>query len=261
VRHARLAFLLAAAVLAGCASQAQGPTTADSGMIVGEVGDARNRARVHTELAAAYYEAGNMGIALDELRRATAADEKYAPAHSMLGRVYMDLKENRLADQSYERALRLSPDDPDINHGYGWFLCQTGQEKESIRYFLQAVRNPLYAAPWRSFSAAGVCSLRSENVKDADQFFQRALRLEPDEPVAMLNLAGIRYRQGRLDEARRLITRYNKLMPPSAEALWLGIRVERRAGDRVTERGYADQLRRRFPGSPEYRALQQGRYE
>ncbi len=261
MRHARLVLLLAAAALAGCARPPQGPTTADSGIMVGEVSDARNRARVHTELAAAYYEAGNMGVALDELRRATAADNNYAPAHSMLGRVYMELKENRLAEQSFARALQISPNDPDINHGYGWFLCQTGQEKDSIRYFLQAVRNPLYAAPWRSYSAAGVCSLRADNVKEAEQFFQRALRLEPDEPVAMLRLADIRYRQGRMDEARRLVTRYNKVMPPSAEALWLGVRVERRAGDRMTERGYADQLRRRFPGSPEYQALQQGRYE
>jgi type IV pilus assembly protein PilF len=255
------ALLCAAAALAGCAAQQQGPTTADSGMIVGEVGDARNRARVHTELAAAYYDVGNMSVALDELRRATAADSRYAPAHSLFGRVYMELKENRLADQSFARALELSPNDPDINHNYGWFLCQTGQEKESIRYFLQAIRNPLYAAPWRSYSAAGLCSLRGDNVKEADEFFQRALRLEPDEPTAMLKLAGIRYGQGRLQEARRLVTRYNKVMPPNAEALWLGVRVERRAGDRVTERGYADQLRRRFPASPEYRALQQGRYE
>ena len=257
----RFLVLALAALLSACARPPEGPTTADSGTIIGEVGDARNRARVHTELAAAYYEGGNMGVALDELRRATAADPGYAPAHSMLGRVYMELKENRLADASFQRALQLAPSDPDINHNYGWFLCQTGQEKTSIRYFLQAVRNPLYVAPWRSYSAAGLCSLRSNDVKDADDFFQRALRLEPDEPTATLQLAAIRYRQGRMDEARRLITRYNKVTAPSAESLWLGLRVERRMGDRLAERSYADQLRRRFPGSAEYRALQQGRYD
>ena len=253
--------LLFLAVLGACARPPDGPTTADNGTIVGEVGDPRNRARVHTELAGVYYERGSMGIALEELRRATAADSSYAPAHNMLGRVYMELKEFRLADQSFERALQLSPNDPDINHSYGWFLCQTGQEQESIRYFLQAIRNPLYAAPWRSYSAAGVCSLRKDNLKDADEFFQRALRLEPDEPTALLKLGGIRYRQGRMDEARRLVTRYNKILAPSAESLWLGVRVERRLGDRLSERSYADQLRRRFPGSPEFRSLQQGAYD
>jgi type IV pilus assembly protein PilF len=257
----RLVVFALLALLGACARQPEGPTTADNGMIIGEVSDARNRARVHTELAAAYYDGGNMAVALQELRRATAADPAYAPAHSMLGRVYMELKENKLADASFARALQLAPNDPDINHNYGWFLCHTGQEKTSIRYFLQAVRNPLYSVPWRSYSAAGLCSLRSNDVKDADDFFQRALRLEPDDPTAMLNLAAIRYRQGRMEEARQLITRYNKAGTPSAESLWLGLRVERRMGDRLAERSYGDQLRRRFPGSPEYRALQEGRYE
>lgn len=254
----RVLYLLV--LLAGCAAQPSGPTS-DTGTIVGEVGDPRNRARVHTDLAGVYYERGNMSIALEELRRAVAADDRYAPAHSLFGRVYQELKENRLAEQSFQRALELSPNDPDINHSYGSFLCQSGQESESIRYFLQAIRNPLYAAPWRSYSAAGLCSLRKDNVKDADEFFQRALRLDPDEPTALLKLGDIRYRQGRTDEARRLVTRYNKLVTPSAESLWLGLRIERRLGERVGEQSYANQLRRRYPGSAESRALLRGQYD
>jgi type IV pilus assembly protein PilF len=260
LRRALLLFVVLAALIPGCARPPEGPS-ADTGTIVGEVGDPRNRARVHTELAGLYYERGNMAVALEELRRASAADSRYAPAYNMFGRVYMDLKENSLAEDSFRRALELSPNDSDINHNYGWFLCQTGREGDSIRYFLQAIRNPLYATPWVSYSAAGVCSLRKDNVKDADEFFQRALRLNSDEPTALLKLAGIRYGEGRTDEARKLITRYNKLMTPTAESLWLGLRVERRLGERVTQASYADQLRRRFPGSPETRALERGQYD
>lgn len=262
MRRAGLVLLLVA-LLAGCAGRQAdgGPTTADSGTIVGEVGDPRNRARVHTELAALYFEGGNMNTALEELRRATAADRRYSPAHDLLGRVYMELKENSLAQESFERALQLSPNDPEINHNFGWFLCETGQERDSIRYFLQAIRNPLYATPWRSYSAAGVCSLRGDNVKDADEFFQRALRLDPDEPTALVKLGGIRYHQGRMEDARRLVTRFNKLATPTPESLWLGVRIERRLGQRVAELGYAEQLRRRYPGSAEFRALQRGDYD
>jgi type IV pilus assembly protein PilF len=141
------------------------------------------------------------------------------------------------------------------------FLCQSKREPESIKYFMQAVKNPLYAAPWRSYSAAGVCTLRTGNPKDAEQFFERALRLEPDEPASLLNLGEIRYKQGRMDEARRLVSRYNKLAPPSPEALWLALRIERKLGSRVAEQSYANQLRRRFPGSPEYQALQRGHFD
>jgi type IV pilus assembly protein PilF len=250
-----------AAALAGCAApHGEGPKT-ETGTIVGEVGDPRNRARVHTELAALYFERGNMGVALEELRLATAADAQYAPAYSLFGLVYMDLKETRLAEDNFQRALALSPGDPEINHSYGWFLCQSGREADSIAYFLRAVRNPLYARPWVSYSAAGVCSLRKDKLKDADDFFQRALRLNADEPTALLNLAALRYNQGRVDDARRLITRYNKLVTPSAESLWLGLRIERQVGGRIAEQSYAEQLRRRFPGSPQARALERGDYD
>ncbi len=255
---------LALLVLAGCAATApQAPSTDSpgSGPIIADVGEPRSRARIHTELASLYYQRGNMGVALEELRTATAADVSYAPAHSMLGLVYMDLRENRLAEASFERALKLSPNDGNINHNYGWFLCQTKREPDSIKYFLQAVRNPLYAAPWRSYSAAGVCALRTNSLKDAEGFFERALRMEPDEPTSLLQLGEIRYRQGRMDEARKLVSRHNKLMAPSAESLWLALRIERRLGQRVAEQSYANQLRRRYPGSPEYQALQRGNFD
>ena len=259
----RISTLATVALLLGaCAAPAPEGPTVDTGTIVGEVGDPRNRARIHTELAAAYLQRGNLGVALEELRIAAAADPSYAPAQSMFGLVYMELREEQLAAQSFERALRLSPGDGDINHNYGWYLCQTKREPDSIKYFLQAVRNPLYTTPWRSYTAAGICTLRSNsNTKDAEQFFERALKIEPDETGALINLGQIRYRQGKMDEARRLVSRYNKLAEPSPESLWLALRIERRSGQRVAEQSFANQLRRRYPASAEYQALQRGQFD
>ena len=183
-------LLVLAAACAG--TKKLDPEAADAGAIIGDVGDPRARAKSHTELAAAYYQRSNLGVALEELRIATAADPGYAPAHSLLGLVYMDLKEQSLAAQSFERALNLAPNDGDINHNYGVFLCQTKREPDSIKYFMQAVKNPLYATPSRSWSAAGVCTLRTDRPKEAEQYFERALRLQPDEPAALLNLGQIR---------------------------------------------------------------------
>jgi type IV pilus assembly protein PilF len=74
-------------------------------------------------------------------------------------------------------------------------------------------------------------------------------------------MAQLRYRQGRYEDARRLVARHAAVARPSAASLWLGLRVERRLGRRTAELSYADQLRRRFPGSPEAQALQRGDYE
>jgi type IV pilus assembly protein PilF len=260
---ALLAGLLPAAlVLPGCATQPREEApSVETGTITGEATEPRNRARIHTELASLYYGRGNMGVALEELRIAQEADGNYAPVYGMYGLVYMDLRENSRAQENFERALRLSPSDPDINHNYGWFLCQTGHETESIKYFLQAVRNPLYPTPWRSYSAAGQCTLRKNDLKQAEDLFDRALKLEPDDPPSLLQMGVIRYRQGRMEDARRLVSRYNKLVSPTSESLWLALRVERKLGDARTESSYATQLRRRFPGSPEYQAMQRGDFD
>ncbi len=250
-------FLLLA-LLAGCA---QPGYEHDTGTILGEVSDPRNRAKLHTELASLYYSNGNLGVALEELRAAAAADTNYAPTHGMYGLVYMQMRDNDRAEASFERALRLAPNDGDINHNYGWFLCQTGREPASIKYFLQAIRNPLYPTPWRSYSAAGFCNMKMNQLKDAEAYFERALKLEPDDPGTLLQLGQLRYRQGYIGEARKLVARHNKLVSPTAESLWLALRVERRLGERVAEQGFANQLRRRFPASPEYQALQRGLFD
>jgi type IV pilus assembly protein PilF len=103
--------------------------------------------------------------------------------------------------------------------------------------------------------------MRKDNFKDAEDYFLRALRQEPNDPTSLLLLGQIRYRQGSLEDARKLVSRYNKLVDPTAESLWLALRVERKLGERVAESSFANQLRRRFSGSREYQLLQRGEYD
>ena len=253
--------------LAGCAGT--GPAGEDTyqdnpsseGSVISEMGSPRERARAHTELASGYFEIGNMGVALEEARIALAADGNYAPAYNVLGLVNMDLRDNIAAQANFERALRLSPNDPDANHNYGWFLCQTGREEQADSYFMAAVRNPLYTTPQKSYTLAGLCSLRRKNENQALSYFERALRLDPNHLSAVLPLAQLRYQRGELDAARALVVRYNRDSEPTAESLWLALRVERRLGEKTAEASLADQLRRRFAGSREYQSLQKGQYD
>lgn len=259
---ARIRFaipILSLAALAGCAGS--GGSDSDTGPIIGEVGPPSARARAHTELASAYLGRGNVGVALEEARLALKADSGYAPAYNVLGLVHMDLRENAQAEDAFERALRINPSDPDTNHNFGWFLCQTGREEEGVRHLLAAVRNPLYALPQKTYALAATCVLRKNNEKEALDFFDRALRLDPTYPPALIGLAQLKYRRGDLGDARQLVGRYNKAVEPTAESLWLALRVERRLGDRVAEGSFANQLRRRFAGSKEYQDLQKGRFE
>jgi len=256
---------LACGAFTGCAQSPASSTTqantVETGTMSGEVGDPRNRARIHTELASAYFERGNLGVVLEELRIAIAADPNYAPAYNVLGLVHMEMRENGVAQQHFERGLRLAPNDPDINNNYGWFLCQTGREGQSIAYFLAALKNPLYNNPARSYVNAGLCSMKDNNEREAIDYFERALRSAPDNLQALFNLALVQYKRGQMETARGLVGRFNRLIEPTVESLWLALRIERKLGDRSAENSMAAQLRRRFPASPEYENLLKGRFE
>ena len=256
--------LAAASALSGCSSNPLSgdlPGAADGGAIIGDVASARERARIHTELAGSYYQRGNLGVALSEARIAVAADSSYAPAYNLLGLVYSDLREKDLAEEAFQRALRINPNDPDANHNYAWFLCENKREEESIRYFLLAVRYPLYVTPQKSYTMAASCALRKNNEKDAYEYLERALKLDPNYYPALINLAQLKYRRGELDGARVLVMRYNKVAEPTSESLWLAVRIERKLGDASASTSYASQLRRRFPGSKEYQDMQKGRFD
>jgi type IV pilus assembly protein PilF len=268
------ALVLPAWLFAGCASQ-PGPSasasTSDTSVPAAsaqtampesdEESETRRRARIRLELGASYYQQGNYQVALQELRQALTIDPNYAAAYGVLGLVYMDLGDRARAEESFQRGLRLSPTDSDVANNYGWFLCQGGRYKESLDMFARALRNPLYTTPARPLHNAGICARRMGDDKAAEDYFQRSFQVDPGNPVAMYNLGELYLKRGELDRAKFYSSRLLSSFDPTAEILWLALRVERRLGNRDAEASLGAQLRRRFPTSPEVSRLAAGKYE
>jgi len=247
--------LILVALLAGC-------TTTTNKLETGEPRNAaENRARIHTELGAAYYGAGQMPVAVQELREAISADPNYGPAHSQLGLVYMTLKEDALAQQSFERALKIDPNDSSANNNFGLFLCQRKHEKEAMKYFAAALKNPLYATPENAYTNAGVCSrMQGDDIK-AEEWLRKALALQPDQSQALYQLADIAFKRNELINARTLLNRHMQVSTPSADALWLGARIEQRLGNRTAMSSYGVQLNNRYPGAAQTKSYNEGRFQ
>lgn len=224
--------------------------------------DPKNRARIHTELGAMYFQNGHMSAALDELGIALSADSGYVQAYSVRGLVYANLKEYGKAENDFQRALSLSPNDPEVNNNYGWYLCDTGKERQSIAYFLQALKNPLYETPDRAYTNAGTCAMKAGDLDGAQNYLLNALRLARDgAPTARLQLANLFYQRGIYEEARVYLNDVLKMMErASADALWLAIRIERKLGNRSAEGAFAAQLRSRYPTSVEYQEFLKGNF-
>ncbi len=251
---ARVLLLCIAAILAACA---QTPT--DDGATDDQI--ANNRAKAHTELATAYYGAGQYEVALEEVRIALESVDDYVPAINQLGLIYLALGEIEAAQTQLERAIKIDPNDPSVNNNYGLLLCSLGDEAEAMRYFTKALNDPLYRTPERAYVNAGICVKNMGDYARAAQFLGRALALSPDQPLALYHMADLAYQRGDYQNARRYITRHLQVVGlPGLDALWLGARTEHRLGNSVALESYGAQLNRRFPDSAQTRAFNVGRF-
>lgn len=245
-----LSFFLLALSMAGCVTQPNGGYGSKTQR---NISREETSARVHTELAAQYYDRGQLGVALEELFVALQSKPDYAPAYNVRGLVYMALHEDQQADEDFQHSLRLDSADSDAHNNYGWFLCERGKEPDSIKHFMAALKNPLYSTPARAYLNAGLCSMKAGNAKNAEEFLQKALTAQPNMPEALLGLANLYFNKADYAGAKSyfMIFKRNNASPLTAENLWLAVRIEGKLGDRVAEDGYAMQLRKNFPDARE----------
>ena len=257
-----LGGLLIASVLAGCATGAGSPVSGPSAepMTESDEPEARKRARLRIELASGYFEQGKTTVALDEIKQAVAADPTFGPAYVLRGLVYMRLNDNRLAEESFQRALQLNPRDPDALHNYGWFQCRQGRHQQAIDLFARALANPTYGGQAKTLKLKGVCQINMGQLPEAEGTLARAYELDPADPVTAYNLANLIYRRGDDVKAQFYARRLNNSEMANAQSLWLGIRIERRLGERTAAEQLAQQLGRRFPQSPEWAAYRRGAF-
>ena len=256
-----------ALLLAGCAQPIRSSSTENAGTANVDIQkrdntqtDARKRAAIRLQLAVSYYQDGKFSVALDELKEALRLDPNFADAHTVLALVYMELHENGLAEQSFQRALQLEQSNSDLNNNYGWYLCQNGREKESLAYFENAIKNPLYTQPAKPLQNAGVCAQKIGNQAAAEEYFRRSFEIDPAGAVSAYNLAEIYYARKDLPRARFYVSQVNNGQAPTPGSLWLGIRIERRLGNRTNQVALESQLDRLYAESREAQLQKRGIY-
>jgi len=217
-----------------------------------------SRAQAHTELGAAYLQQSKYEIALDEFTQATKIAPNYALAYNGLGLVNSALGQDAEAEVNFKKSIELQPSSSESHNNYGSFLCSRGRYDESIKQFLDAVKNPLYSTPNLAYANAGICADRKKDTKNAEIYLNKALQIEPLTHSAAQQLADIQFRRGDAKAAKA--TLQNALVAsPSAETLWLGVRIERALGGKDNEASYALQLRQQYPNSEQTRLLLSGK--
>jgi len=209
--------------------------------------------RIYVQKGIQYMENGQLDVALEDIKHALVLDDANVAAHNALAVLYERTGQLQDTERQFQQALALDASDPATLNNYGRFLCGQGQYARAQDYFELARRDPLYATPWIVLTNAGVCSRRAGNPKKADSTLREALTLNAGFAPALLEMASIKLDGMQFADAHAYFQRYEAAARPTADALWLAVRIESGLQDQVALNAYLHELRSRFPDSPEAR--------
>ena len=224
-------------------------------------GDPKRRVAIRLQLASTYYQQRNYNVALEEVARVLQIEPDNAAAHGLRGLIHLELDDRVRAEASFARAIKLDPDNADLNNNYGWFLCRTGREREAIVYFEKAGNTRSYDTPGLAFRNAGMCLMQLRDYRTAEQNLKRAFELDAADSLTKFHLTRVYISLRQMERARFYHGLLEKAIGESSETIWLSLRIARADGDVRSERLFADELRRRYPNSAETAALQRGAFD
>lgn len=239
----RTLLLASMLVLAACVTETTGDLRPQSPP------DLEEAARINTQLGSDYARQGRFDIAEDKLRKAIEQNERYAPAHTTLAYVLSQTGDRDNAEREYRRALALAPGDAGTHNNFGVFLCGQGKFKEADKAFRTALADRNYPTPEAAWTNAGVCQMKAGRIEVAESSFREALKLNPEFPDALAQIAAATYRQGDWLRTRAFIQRYEKVGGRSPETLLIAAGTERKLGDALAAHRYEQTLLREFPES------------
>lgn len=243
----------AAVVLSGCETTSRTTTKASTNDRI-EVGkseyNATKAAQSRLALGLKYIETGYMERAKQNLVKAYEHKPDLPDVLYGLAYYYQAVYEYDKADKYYQMALDEAPNNPDYLNAYGAFLCESKKEyAQGVDYFLKAIAKPDYTSVGETYENAGFCSLDAKQVTQAEEYFEKALTLNPNLTKSLYGLATVHYDKSNFKRAADYLYRFEGRAKPTADSLLLGYKVARATGHRGNMQSYGEKLMQLFPNS------------
>lgn len=211
--------------------------------------DSRMRAQVRQHVAEAgrALDAGQADVAAREAEAALGLDARAPAALTMMAAVEMVRGNREAAGRHYGLAAEYAPDDAGVQNNYGAWLCGQGRAAESMTYFERAVGDPNYGGRADAMANAGACAEAAGRGDRTETYLRAALRMDPENGVALAAMAEYQYRSGQYLEARAFSQRRLDAAPATPDVLLLASQIEEKMGDRAAAERYRQRLGTEFP--------------
>ena len=234
-------------LLSGCISTTTGVAPPEA--------DDEDAAELNYQLGARYYRNGKYELARDRLLLAIELDPKNPVSYTTLALTYEKLGNERLANESYERAVRVAPRDFDVQNAYAVYLCRQGDHDNARKHFDRAIKVPENDNAEIMMTNAGVCMAQKPDYELAESYFRQALDRRANYAEALLQMSLMKHRSGDSLGARAFLQRFLASNAATPGVLYLGVQIEETLGDKRARTEYANQILRDFPESAEARRL------
>ena len=218
-------------------------------------------AEINMRLGLNYMQRGDYAIALEKLEKSLKQNPNLPSAHNTIALLYQRLGQNDKAEAHFLEAVERAPDYSQAQNNFGVFLCSQERYEDAEQRFLNAVKNPLYDSQELAYENAGLCTKRIPDMEKAENYFRKALQINPNLPKSLLQMAEISYDQQNYLQARGYIQRYQSSANWTASALYLAIKTENKLDDQNAVASYTLLLRSRFPDSDELMKVNQGQLD
>ena len=238
----KIGFLSAIIFTSGCVSNSQ------SGLYGGNF-DHEEAAKTRMSLGLTYLQNNNYTQAKKNLDKALEFNPRSADVQFAMAYYYQLVGDNLRAEEYYETAFDLAPNNGDIANSYGAFKCQNGEYEKAKAYFFDAINNRLYANAAQTYENLALCAQSQGKLDEAIGYFQDALKHQPARGKSLFLLSELYTVSEQWELAESTLRKYERVAKVTPDSLWLAYEIAKGEGDLETAKGYGEMMMSLFPES------------
>ena len=211
----------------------------------------KDAAKYNARLGAEYLRKGRMKLADEKLKKALEQNPRSADAHHYFAILQQALGQTDQAQKHFTKAVKYSPDNPEINNNFGSFLCKHKKYSAAESHFQVAIKDPLYSTPAFALTNAGVCAHDAGQLSKAESYLDKALKKQANFSPALYATAKLAYDQRNYSRSQAFLFRYNEIMGENAKSLALCKQIHVQLGEIRKADECSSKLLRKYPNSKE----------
>jgi type IV pilus assembly protein PilF len=174
---------------------------------------------------------GKLNEAMALVDKAIGYDRKSGLPLMAKAYIYDQMGEPKKAWPLHKKALSLSPKNGYVLNAAGVHACAQGRAEQADGYFMKAIADRDYPAPYTALENAGNCALKNQKPADAEVRYRNALLSNPNAALALEGMATINFQKNKFMEARAFLQRRESVIALTPALLELAIKIEKAAGD------------------------------